>query len=127
MKLKTSLVLLCLLFLSCSCVTVNRSVVTLTGVVDSAMKSWAALSVNGMTTPAIDAKVTKAHDKYRAACAVAETALMVYKQTGNNRDYIDALRSAQVAADAIIELVVPLLSKAEGDKLARQMQNANVL
>lgn len=109
------------------CASLFQSVITITSVVDQAMKDWAALSVAGKTSPAIDAKVTKAHDAYRAAAATTQNALVAYKSSGDQAPYIAALNAAKVAAQGLIDLIVPLLAPAEATTLSNNLQKAKTL
>lgn len=110
-----------------ACSTFNASVITITSVVDSAMKEWAQLSVAGKTTVAIDSKVVMAHDRYRQACSVVQTALIEYKQSGNNASYVAALSAARASADGLIDLVTPLLIDSKATALKTKLSKANAL
>ncbi len=109
------------------CASLYTGVVTITSVVDAAMKDWAALSVAGKTNPAIDKAVTQAHDKYRQSAAVAQTALMTYKTTGNQSDYLNALAAVRAAADGLINLVVPLVTPNEASTLSNNLKKASAI
>lgn len=124
--MKTLPALLVALFLV-GCSTFYQSVITITTVVDSAMKNWAALSVAGKTSPALDAQVTAAHDRYRAAAGVARNALIAYKNDGNQNSYVAALNAAKVAAQGVLDLITPLLSTSTGQTLNKQLANAKSL
>lgn len=119
--------ILALMLLVTACSSLFKTTVTLTSVVDSAMKDWAQLSVAGKTTPQIDAAVSKAHDQYRQACVVARDALVTYKNTGQNTEYIAALSGAQTAALGIIEMISPLISPKKADALKNNLKKANTI
>lgn len=97
----------------------------MTAVVDTGMKQWAALSVAGKTTPDLDAKVTKAHDTYRAACGVAQQALIVYKAGGSQDAYLTALQAARTAASGLFDIIIPLLTPGDGATLKSRLAKAN--
>ncbi len=122
---QTSLLLPLLLVLACS--SLYTGVVTLTSVVDSAMKNWASLSVSGKTTPAIDLAVKAAHDKYRAAAATAQVALVSYKNGGAQTDWQNALTAVRAAASSLIDLVVPLVTPAQATTLKSNLSKAGAL
>lgn len=109
------------------CASLYQSVITITSVVDSAMKNWAALSVAGKTTAAVDAKVIAAHNTYRAAAATCQAALVAYKANGDQTPYIAALNAAKAAAQGVLDLVVPLLTSAEGTTLETNLAKAKTL
>ena len=91
------------------------------------MKDWAALSVKGKTSPAIDNHVTAAHNAYRQAAATAQAALMAYKASGDQSQYIAALNAAKAAAQGVLDIIIPLLDQTEADKLATNLANAKTL
>lgn len=109
------------------CSTLYTTTVTITQVVDSAMKDWAQMSASGKSTAAIDAAVIKAHNHYRGACAVAQTALLNYKASGNNADYISALVAVRSSVDGLFDLITPLLTPAKATNLKTQLAKASVL
>lgn len=107
------------------CVNGPRAVVTVTSVVDSAMRDWAAASKAGQTTPALDAKVIAAHDHYRAVCASALTILEAAKANGEQPDTAATLRTLRAAVDPLFDLITPLLSRDEASQLNSQLAKAN--
>lgn len=109
------------------CGTLWTTTVTITQVVDQGMKDWAAASVAGKTTPAIDSTVTKAHDKYRAAAAAAQTALIAYKNSGAKDQYLAALTAVRAAASEIFDLITPFISASEGQNLNAKLSKATEL
>lgn len=110
-----------------ACVSLSTAVITITQVVDSGMKDWAAMSVAGKSTPAIDVKVIAAHDNYRQACAVAQKALVAFKETGNNSDYVKALAAARASADGLIDLITPLITPDKSTELKIKLSKATQL
>lgn len=110
-----------------ACATFNTSVITVTQVVDAAMKEWAALSVAGKTSTVIDGQVTVAHNRYRQACSVMQVALVEYKQSGNNAGYVAAVAAARSAADGLIDLIVPLVTTQEANTLKTKMGKAKTI
>lgn len=125
MKRILSLIIAVVLLTGCN--TLFKSTVTLTQVVDSAMKQWASLSVNGLTTPEFDAKVVVAHDNYRAAAAAAQSALIAYKNTGDQESYLKAFEAARAAAGPVVDLIVKIISPARGVELQTDLAKANKL
>jgi hypothetical protein len=109
------------------CSTLYDTTVTITQVVDAGMKDWSQMSAAGKTTPAIDAAVVKAHDQYRAACAVAQTALINYKASGNNADYVSAIVAVRASVDSLFDLITPLLTPAKASTLQSNLKKATVL
>ena len=109
------------------CATVYTSTVTITQVVDTAMKGWADLSVKGFTSAAVDTKVIAAHNNYRQACAVTQTALIAYKQTGDNTAFVQAMAVAKAAASGLIDLIVPLLTTSDGAEIKDNLAKATTL
>lgn len=107
------------------CNTLYTGVVSITSVVDSAMKEWASMSVAGKTTPALDANVIKIHDQYRLSAGVAKRALITYKAGGDQASYISALEAAKVAADGLLNIIYPLLTVDKADALKGQLLKAN--
>ena len=109
------------------CANLFQGTITMTSVVDSAMKDWADLSVRGMTTPAFDAKVMAAHAKYQEACATAQKILVVYKESGDQADYLTAMQALREAADPLINLIVGIVAPTEGVKLQTNLAKATKL
>jgi len=109
------------------CAGLYTGVVTVTSVVDTAMKAWADLSVQGKTTPAVDAQVKAAHDKYRAACGVAQSALVAYKASGDPAQYNVAVAAAKQAASDLVAIIVPLVTSAQASDLQTKLANAKIL
>lgn len=106
------------------CATMYTSVVTITTVVDTAMKSWADASVHGLTSTAIDTKVTTAHLKYRQSCAVAQSVLIAYKLSGDPTQYNAAVLAAKTAAQELLNLITPLLTQPQASDLQQKLYNA---
>lgn len=123
---KLALTLPLVLFLV-ACASVYTGVVTITSVVDSAMKEWAALSVKGQTSPSIDAAVIAAHNKYREAAALAQTALVTYKATGNQTEWTKALTVVRSAADGLIGLITPLLTPTKAATINSNFAKASTI
>lgn len=110
-----------------ACASLYTSTVTITEVVDSAMKNWAELSVAGKTSPAIDSTVMKAHNTYREACAFAQGTLIEYKATGNSTDYARALTAVRNAASGLISLISPLITPNKAADLRSSLAKAGAL
>lgn len=123
-KFLFSVSIICILV---GCSTLYSGVVTITSVVDSAMKQWASLSVSGKTTKAIDDKVTAAHDKYRQAAAATQAALIAYKANGDQSAYVAALAAARAAAGDLVNLIAPLLLPNSATTLQNNLSKAKTL
>lgn len=123
-KFLFSVSIICILV---GCSTLYSGVVTITSVVDSAMKQWASLSVSGKTTKAIDDKVTSAHDKYRQAAAATQAALIAYKANGDQSAYVAALAAARAAAGDLVNLIAPLLLPNSATTLQNNLSKAKTL
>lgn len=123
-NIKRIVPIIALVLLVTACASIYTATVTITQVVDAGMKDWAALSVAGKTSPAIDAAVVKGHDKYRAACAVAQTALIAYKASGDQSQYIAALSATRAAAQVVFDIITPFLSSNEAVNLNTKLQKA---
>ena len=127
MKTKTVVPLLWVALLLVACQTLPTYVVTITQVRDSAMKDWAAASVAGKTSPAIDAAVFKADSVYRQSAGVAEKALTAYKASGNPSDYTSSLQAVKVAVQAILDVLTPILAPADNATLKANLAKASKL
>lgn len=125
--MKRILLTLSIVALLCGCASLYSGVVTITSVVDSAMKSWASLSNKGLTNPEIDAKVTNAHNQYRKACAIAQEALIAYKASGDQSEYLKAFEVVKAAAGSLIDMIVPLVSPSKGTQLKTDLAKAKVI
>lgn len=125
--MKNILPIVSLAVLLTACATLYSSVVTITSVVDTAMKAWAELSVAGKTTAAVDAKVIAAHNKYRESCAVAAKALKAYKESGDNNQYVAALNAVKAVATDLVALITPLVTTAQADTLNKNLSKASAL
>jgi len=107
------------------CTTVYTTVVTTTSVVDTTMKAWAEVSSKGYSTPAIDAKVIQVHNEYRKACSVAQTALIVYKSTGDQAAYLQAFAVVKATAADLIQLIYPIIDSKKAAKLQSDLLKAS--
>lgn len=121
---QASITLFVIAFL-CGCGTLYTGIITVTSVVDSAMKQWAHMSNTNQTTPAFDEKVTAAHDKYRAAAAVAQSSLMAYKASGNKADLAGALAAAQAGAGPLVSLIATILNPSQAATLKTSLMKAS--
>ena len=123
--MKKILPIVSLAVLLTACATLYSSVVTITSVVDTAMKAWAEASVKGITTPAVDAKVKEVHAKYVASCAVASKALKAYKDTGDQSQYLQALAVVKASAVDLVALITPFIASDTATKLNTNLSKAN--
>lgn len=119
--------LLAAVFLT-ACATLYNSMVTTTAIVDESMRSWAALSVDGNTTPEIDAKVIAAHKKYQLSAVVARDSLIAYKNAGTDQVvYQKAFEASRVAMIALLDIILPLLQPAQQAELQAKIGKATKL
>lgn len=109
------------------CQTLFTGIVTVTSVVDSAMKNWAQLSNTHQTTPEFDAKVIAAHDKYRKAAATAEILLKSYKVGGQQNDLASALQVAKDGATPLIDLIASIMQPTEAATVKTRLLKASQL
>lgn len=107
-----------------ACATTSRAIVTVTSVVDVAMKDWAQASAAGQTTPDLDARVTAAHDHYRAVCGGLAQILEAAQANGDQATAVNALQTLRAAVDPLLELIGPLVSPAEAQRLNTQLNTA---
>ena len=119
--------LLSMAVLLTSCATLYKSTISITSVVDVAMKNWAELSVAGKTTPAIDASVTATHLRYRQACGIAQKALTAYRDNGDKTAYLQALITVRTLAADILDALTPLITSTEANSYKAKLSKATVL
>ena len=115
----------CMPFLFVSgCKTASVAAISVTKVVDTAMKAWAEASVKGLTTVEFDTKVVDAHDKYRRACKIAADSL---ERVGENADkdlLLSTLKMVKAAADPLIDLISDCLAPTQSSQLKSDLQKA---
>jgi hypothetical protein len=120
-KIITTLLMIGLLT---GCTTMFQGIVTVTEVVDSAMKNWAHLSNTGQTSKEFDQKVMAVHDRYRQAAAVAQLSLNTYKVTANQADFTAALTAARDGAGPLIDLIASILNPVDSVALKTKLMKA---
>lgn len=123
--MKTAQLPLLALFLALAigCQTLYTGTVTLTKVVESAAREYAALFNDGLVPPEIAVKASLAHQEWRKAAGLAADALEAYK-AGKTADTKAALEAARLAASHFIDVLVPLLTKQRAAQLRAQVQKA---
>lgn len=122
-KLKYGITIaVCGLLLGCS--TMFTGIVTVTEVVDAAMKNWAHASVARQTTPEFNAQVVRLHDNYRKAAASAQLSLKLYKSTNQATNLVDALAAAKDGALPLVDFIAQILTEAKGTGLKTQLAKA---
>ncbi len=127
MKLNRILTTISVIVLLTGCASLFSGIVTLTSVVDSAMKNYAHVYNSGAVSATVDAKVTEAHNKYRQASAVAQQALVAYKSSGDQSEYLKAFAVVKEAAAGLVDMIVPLLTKSQGSTLKSNLAKAQVI
>lgn len=113
--------------LALGCATLFKASITLTKVVDTALKEAAALKVQGFMPAETELRLISAHETYRKAAGTAVVALEAYKLSGDKAEYVRALETARGAASSIIELLVPLIGAARSDDLKGDLKKASKL
>ena len=122
-KLKYGITIaVCALLLGCT--SLYTSVVTVTEVVDSAMKNWAQASKARQTTPEFNSQVVKLHDNYRLAAAAAQLSLKAYKQTNNASDLVAALAAAKEGAIPLVDYIIQALTAPVAAELQSNLAKA---
>ena len=106
-----------------ACQSLYTGTVTLTQVVESAAREYAALFNDGLVPPDIAPKAALAHQEWRKAAGLAADALEAYK-AGKGTDTKAALEAARLAASHFIDVLVPLLTKQRTAQLRAQVQKA---
>jgi hypothetical protein len=123
MKIKHAITIaVCALLLGCT--TFYSSVITVTEVVDSAMKQWAQANKARQTSPEFNAQVVRLHDNYRLAAEAAQLSLKAYKTTNNAADLVTALQAAKDGAGPLVEFIAGILLPPQGDALKTQLAKA---
>ncbi len=125
--MKTAIPIVLLALIAIGCQSLYDSAVTLTQVENIAMSEYSDLSKAGKTTPKMDATVRAAHTRFKQAATVTADALEAYKTSGDNGKYLAALRAARTAATEVIDLIVPLLTPAQGSKIQTDLTKAQKL
>jgi len=120
-KITTTILAVALL---CGCATVYKSVVTITQVRDSALKQLAQLNKAGKLSIATYNKVEAADAAYRQAAEVAEKALIAYKTSGDQVQYVQALQAVKAAVSAILDILNPMIPLADATALQTQLVKA---
>lgn len=116
----------CLMFIV-GCASLYRGVVTITDVADQTMTELGALSRAGKITPELDAKIGRAHADYVKACAVAELALVAYKESGDSSQHLAALKAVRASIDPLIEILGAFVTQEKTSKLKTQLATAKSL
>jgi len=71
--------------------------------------------------------VKNGHHRYRMAASAAQTALIAYKASGDNAQWIAALQAVRAAADEIIQLIVPLVTPEKATTLQNNLAKAKTI
>lgn len=91
------------------------------------MKDAAELHAQGKLSAQVDAAIGQAHEKYRAAAAVAQTALIAYKESGDRTAYEKALLAVRSAVNSLVDMIVPLLTPDKATRLKSDLGKAVTL
>lgn len=105
------------------CASTPKQVVTVTGIVDSAMKTWAREYVAGRTTPEIDEKVQTAHAAYRKAAATALASYQAFLAGGNESGALNTLKALRAAAYPLLDALIDVSPKQASD-LTEKLKSA---
>jgi hypothetical protein len=106
------------------CQTFYTATVTLTKVVESASREYARAYNDGFVTPALAAKVAEAHEAWRKAAGVAQSALIAYRDGDDPAKFEQAMISAKLAAEQFIALIVPFLTEQQEAHIRVQLAKA---
>ncbi len=106
------------------CAGLNRSIITVTDVVDSAMTEYADAQVRGLTTPALDAKVKAAHAEYQKAAGLALVAYQTATANGDKPAALATLKTLREAVDPLFDLITPKLAADRAVTLSQQLNQA---
>ncbi len=115
------------LMLMLGCVSLFRGVITITKVVDGAMREAAALKQQGFLPADVELRLIEAHNKYRAAAGTAADALEAYKINQDKASYVRALEAARAAASGIIDIIVPLVGVEKVTWMREDLKKASEL
>ena len=127
MKARNTIAMVAIAVMLTACASLYTATCTITQVVDAGMRDWAQLSVAGKTSYAIDTAVIAAHDRYRQSCGVAQAALIAYKQSGDQVEYVAAISAVRAAADGLFDIITPMLTQTRADTLKADLQKASAL
>lgn len=103
------------------CASVFTTTITVTKIVDDAMRQWAHLSNTHQTSPALDANVIAAHDRYRMVAGIAQASMKAYQASGNPTDLATAIAQAKGAAMPIIDLIASILQPTQSAALKQSL------
>lgn len=106
------------------CGTIPQNVITITSTVDSAAKEYAHLYNAGTVSDGLDRQVEQAHLTYRKAAKTAKEALIAYKISKDDTQYIEAFIQAQRAASAFVELIAPIITAEKSILYKNQIKKA---
>ncbi len=126
-NMKKLIIGLSVALLVAGCTSLYTNIVTITSVVDKASKEYAHEYNLGHVPANVAAEVSKSHQQYRNAAAVAQGALITYKATGNEASYVSALEATRAAAGGLIDLIVPYLVKSDSKALKTNLAKASKL
>jgi len=119
-----NLALVGFLLLLVSCATLNRSVVTITEIVDSASKSYASMFNRGLVPPDVAAQVAVQHLEYRKTMAVVHDVFVAAKE-GREANTKGAFEAARRAATGFIDVVALILTKDQTAELKAKLEKAS--
>jgi hypothetical protein len=121
MKTRVLPFILAAIMAATACTSLYSGIITVTGIVDAAMKEWAQLSAAGKTSKDLDARVISAHEKYRAAAAAAQDSLKAYQQTGDQAAYLRALAVLKTLALDVLDIISPQIDPAKSQTLHQNL------
>lgn len=114
-----------LVALSEGCATMNKTVVTICQLEDSAMMEWATLHNDGVTTDEFDLQVVRAHQEFLAA---KQDALAAYQAAGpDDPDYLNAFERVRGALIRLLNVLAPLAPAKSIDELKSKAATAPTL
>lgn len=123
MRLPANLTLALVALALAGCASLYQGVVSLTSVVDSAAKDYAALYNQGLVPADVATKASAAHLEYRKAAGVARRAFEAVK-AGQTADTKTALEAARTAANHFVDVLFPILPPARAETLRASIAKA---
>lgn len=126
--MKKLAIMMGILMLLTGCVTVFKSIVTITEIRTSVMNELGKQYRAGNISPELDKKISELDLQYLKAAKACERALALYKAgEGTEADYISAFRSVKVIVDEIIDLSINQLGTKDAEQYKEQLKTATEL
>lgn len=124
--MKTALTLIVVIML-CGCQTFYSNVVTITQVRKSAITEMASLYKKGLVSPETDAKFEAIDEEFIKAAAIAENALVAYKEGLTTEKPNGKVLAVKVIVGQLLDIVTPMLLEKDSNKLNTDLSKATQL